>query len=492
MSGEHISLKKNPACVTVSLALFDSFSNVPTFIIVYRCENGGTCVDGVDGYTCTCPDGLTGHSCECAFVDERTINCTGVVTTNRATTTATTTTEDVAVASSTIAEPSAFWTTDGGHRPFFVTTFRTSPSSSSSPPAVPGDVFVITDFGIISTATVPFDRTGATSTQPGGDTTAYASDPVTSTGTTDDHYGVDGGTTMSYDGSAATLRPTADRDGWTVGPDARAPASPDGLDADAAGRRGTTWSYDEAGEAGDGTTWSYGEAGEVGDGTMRSYGKVDKAGRGTTLSYGEADVAGNGTTRSYGEADAASDGTTRSYDAGEAGDGTTRSYDADEAGDGTMRSYDVGETGDGTMRSYGVVNVTALWARPGTVAESTVVALSTHSSTVTAAAAVTRRSTTTASSSSGWTITADASLSTGKTRSTTMKPVWTTTAVEQAFTAFYDEMSTDFDYNFTRFDVPVTDRVPSAADKSCVNVLCSNGGVCEKSKTGHKVSSRII
>lgn len=55
------------------------------------------------------------------------------------------------------------------------------------------------------------------------------------------------------------------------------------------------------------------------------------------------------------------------------------------------------------------------------------------------------------------------------------------------FTAFYDEMSTDFDYNFTSFAVPVTDRGPSAVDRSCANVLCLNGGRCEKSKTGHKV-----
>lgn len=56
-----------------------------------------------------------------------------------------------------------------------------------------------------------------------------------------------------------------------------------------------------------------------------------------------------------------------------------------------------------------------------------------------------------------------------------------------SFTAFYDEMSTDFDYNFTSFAVPVTDRGPSAVDWSCANVLCLNGGQCEKSKTGHKV-----
>ena len=28
------------------------------------CENGGTCTDGVDGYTCSCVAGYTGVSCE--------------------------------------------------------------------------------------------------------------------------------------------------------------------------------------------------------------------------------------------------------------------------------------------------------------------------------------------------------------------------------------------------------------------------------------------
>jgi len=85
-----------------------------------------------------------------------------------------------------------------------------------------------------------------------------------------------------------------------------------------------------------------------------------------------------------------------------------------------------------------------------------------------------------------------------KTRSTTTsyrstirdypRPVVVTTEQDSAaYTTLFDEnMSTDFDYNFTSFAVPVTDRIPSA--KSCANVMCLNGGRCEKSKTGPKVS----
>jgi len=59
------------------------------------------------------------------------------------------------------------------------------------------------------------------------------------------------------------------------------------------------------------------------------------------------------------------------------------------------------------------------------------------------------------------------------------------------FTTFYDEMSTDFDYNLTSFGDPVTDYVPNIFDKNCANILCLNGGRCETSKTGLKVSLQI-
>ncbi|XP_050527265.1 protein eyes shut isoform X2 [Daktulosphaira vitifoliae] len=42
------------------------------------CLNGGTCIDGIDGYTCLCPKGVTGKSCECTLFDSL-MNCTGII-----------------------------------------------------------------------------------------------------------------------------------------------------------------------------------------------------------------------------------------------------------------------------------------------------------------------------------------------------------------------------------------------------------------------------
>lgn len=33
--------------------------------MLHRCLNGGTCIDGVDSYTCSCPSKVTGPNCEC-------------------------------------------------------------------------------------------------------------------------------------------------------------------------------------------------------------------------------------------------------------------------------------------------------------------------------------------------------------------------------------------------------------------------------------------
>lgn len=38
--------------------------------------NGGTCIDGVDNFTCSCPPNLTGVLCECLILDDKNLDCT--------------------------------------------------------------------------------------------------------------------------------------------------------------------------------------------------------------------------------------------------------------------------------------------------------------------------------------------------------------------------------------------------------------------------------
>lgn len=47
-------------------------------IFSYSCVNGGTCVDGVDMFTCSCPAHLTGDRCECLIINEDELDCSYV------------------------------------------------------------------------------------------------------------------------------------------------------------------------------------------------------------------------------------------------------------------------------------------------------------------------------------------------------------------------------------------------------------------------------
>ena len=39
------------------------------------CNNGGTCTDGVAGYTCSCPLGFIGNDCEHSMLRHQTRPC---------------------------------------------------------------------------------------------------------------------------------------------------------------------------------------------------------------------------------------------------------------------------------------------------------------------------------------------------------------------------------------------------------------------------------
>lgn len=325
--------------------------------IVRRCENGGTCIDGVDGYTCTCPKGLTGQSCECEFLDDSTANCTGVITpfhtSGGGNNTEEPRTSDTSVSSIPVSDVNVDtvspWTEDNWY-PTFTTTFRTSPSD---------DAFT-TGFSIFSsTVTMPFDRTTG---------------PVTYTElTTPDRY------TAVYTMDTAEITDSAGALDTTV-PN-RSPVT------------GYTDTEDTA---------------------VTDYGTTD-------TSYHKPDTTTTMVQRGMGENTATLSTRSRS------------------------------------------TTTTAMSRRPTFEADTT-------------DPPRTKKTTTTTT--------------TNPTYKSTINYYPQSVGTEPDFTTFYDEnnMSTDFDYNFTSFAVPVTDRVPTAIDKSCANVLCLNGGRCEQSKTGHKVS----
>lgn len=41
--------------------------------------NGGTCLDGVDNFTCSCPPSLTGKTCECLILESGLLNCSYIL-----------------------------------------------------------------------------------------------------------------------------------------------------------------------------------------------------------------------------------------------------------------------------------------------------------------------------------------------------------------------------------------------------------------------------
>lgn len=87
-------------------------------MLFYRCLNGGTCIDGVDNFTCSCPPDLTGIFCECLILDDNDTDCSYIRSTSL--------TVPTSVFNKTISTSSTTRTTQ-----FYITTESLSTLSSS-------------------------------------------------------------------------------------------------------------------------------------------------------------------------------------------------------------------------------------------------------------------------------------------------------------------------------------------------------------------------
>lgn len=137
----------------------------------YRCLNGGTCIDGVDNFTCSCPSDLTGLFCECLIIDSNTTDCGYVrptinilqttVFNKTIPTSATKRTPDLHE-ETTYETSSTFYETSVPERSTESTYLESTTSSSYTETEVPKETSVTTQFDLTSGKFLPTDILGST------------------------------------------------------------------------------------------------------------------------------------------------------------------------------------------------------------------------------------------------------------------------------------------------------------------------------------------
>ena len=78
----NICYQKSPIRLFPVFADFVSFCFITDLCMGLPCENGGTCIENADDYTCTCVPGFTGRNCQTsneASLSKQPILCKGPV-----------------------------------------------------------------------------------------------------------------------------------------------------------------------------------------------------------------------------------------------------------------------------------------------------------------------------------------------------------------------------------------------------------------------------
>lgn len=133
-----------------------------------RCMNGGTCLDGVDNFTCSCPPQLTGQFCECLITGTGQLNCSYILPSS---TTLLPSPPAITEVPSTLTWPAVIptgLTTEETTITSQVTTYvvPSSPTSPSTSETTSGDIYSYstTSSSLSSKFTTSFDETLVTET----------------------------------------------------------------------------------------------------------------------------------------------------------------------------------------------------------------------------------------------------------------------------------------------------------------------------------------
>ncbi|XP_050308986.1 protein eyes shut [Anthonomus grandis grandis] len=164
-----------------------------------KCSNGGTCIDGIDNFTCSCPPNLTGTYCECLQLPEKELDCDYVVPPTTTTTTTTTYYSSTTFLTTLETEFSTSYdvfSTTSFEEPTtteLVTTTEQVPNTTTTPPE--------TTTTPLETTTTSYSNTSITSIVP-------TTEPYSTTITIETEYTTESVSTTTTTTELTSLEPT--------------------------------------------------------------------------------------------------------------------------------------------------------------------------------------------------------------------------------------------------------------------------------------------